>query len=291
MASTDGNRLIKNAPYRITFPLRNRTDHTLVTGLAGSMTTQLSEDSGAFAAVTNSPSEIGSTGIYYLDLVAGEVDSDIMVFKAADTNAYQYVEVLRPEPCVESGVAQAGTASTLTLRSGASSVDDFYNGLQVEIVRGTGLGQVRAISNYVGSSKLATLDRDWSTTPDTTSVYKITSQVGLLSSNLHQLADIRAVSDDAAVADTMEKFYDGAFIAGTVNDATPTTTVFDGNSGLSSSDDEYNRAGIVFTSGANQGLQRKISDYTGSTRTITVSRAFPTAPSNGDSFLIIGSFE
>lgn len=76
----------------------------------------------------------------------------------------------------ESGTAQAGAATTITLASGESAVDDAYNGQLIEITGGTGSGQVRKISDYVGSTKVATVDTAWSTNPDATSTYEIFGQ-------------------------------------------------------------------------------------------------------------------
>lgn len=73
----------------------------------------------------------------------------------------------------QSGTAQAGAASTITLASGASSTDNLYVGQLVIITSGTGAGQTRRISSYVGSTKVATVSRSWVTNPDSTSVYSV----------------------------------------------------------------------------------------------------------------------
>lgn len=71
------------------------------------------------------------------------------------------------------GTAQAGGASTITLASGASSTNSFYNNCAVTITGGTGSGQVRNVSGYVGSTKVATVDVAWDTPPDATSTYRV----------------------------------------------------------------------------------------------------------------------
>lgn len=73
----------------------------------------------------------------------------------------------------DSGTAQAGAAGSITLQSGASATDDTYNGQVVYISSGTGAGQSRAIEDYTGSSKVATVISNWATAPDNTSVYEI----------------------------------------------------------------------------------------------------------------------
>ena len=72
-----------------------------------------------------------------------------------------------------SGTAQAGAASTITLAAAASASDDAYNGSAITITAGTGSGQTRIVSDYNGTTKVATVDSAWTTTPDTTSVYDI----------------------------------------------------------------------------------------------------------------------
>lgn len=76
----------------------------------------------------------------------------------------------------ESGTAQAGASGTITLASDESAVDDAYNGKLIQIMTGTGSGQVRIISDYVGSTKVASVSSNWSTAPDATSTYEIFGQ-------------------------------------------------------------------------------------------------------------------
>ena len=71
------------------------------------------------------------------------------------------------------GTATAGTANTITLDSGASAVDDYYNSMSVFITSGTGSGQLRTISDYVGSTKVATVSVNWTTNPSTSSVNEV----------------------------------------------------------------------------------------------------------------------
>lgn len=55
----------------------------------------------------------------------------------------------------------------------ASTIDDTYNGLTVTITAGTGVGQVRTISDYSGSLRRATVSVAWDTVPDNTSIYDL----------------------------------------------------------------------------------------------------------------------
>jgi hypothetical protein len=72
---------------------------------------------------------------------------------------------------VNEGLAQAGTASTITLNSLASAIDDVYLYQTVFIRSGTGEDQVGIVTAYNGTTKVATIDGTWAVTPDTTSGY------------------------------------------------------------------------------------------------------------------------
>lgn len=71
-------------------------------------------------------------------------------------------------PLLRRNTAQSATSSSITLDTGASAVDDFYNGCFV-----TAQGQTVQIIDYVGSTKVATIyvagppvqGRPWATTP------------------------------------------------------------------------------------------------------------------------------
>ena len=76
----------------------------------------------------------------------------------------------------DSGTAQAGSASTITLRAGAPAVDNVLEGHLVFISSGTGVGQSKAIAEngYNGTTKVATIIGAWEVNPDATSVYEVT---------------------------------------------------------------------------------------------------------------------
>jgi len=71
-----------------------------------------------------------------------------------------------------------------------------------------------------------------------------------------------------------------------VNDTSPTITQFKTNL-TNANDDFYNDGVLVFTSGLNSGQVRRISDYDGTDKKITVNPALTVAPSNGDTFTIL----
>jgi uncharacterized protein len=71
------------------------------------------------------------------------------------------------------GASQGGDASSITLATSASGRDDAYTGMQIEITSGAGRGQVRKIRDYVGTTRVATVDPAWTVPPDGTSTYRV----------------------------------------------------------------------------------------------------------------------
>ena len=77
--------------------------------------------------------------------------------------------------------AALGTTNTIQLASGAGNhlADDYYNNLTVYISAGTGAGQIRTISDYLGATQVATVSANWTTIPDGTSVYQVMPAITL----------------------------------------------------------------------------------------------------------------
>ena len=76
----------------------------------------------------------------------------------------------------ETGTAQNGGPSSITLQAGASSDFNVFVGSKIYIISGTGAGQTNEISAYNGTTKVATVATNWGTQPDNTSVYRIITQ-------------------------------------------------------------------------------------------------------------------
>ena len=65
---------------------------------------------------------------------------------------------------------------TLQLPSSASTTDNFYNNQIIEITSGTGVGQKRTITDYNGTTKVATLRSNFVDHPNTSSGYNISGR-------------------------------------------------------------------------------------------------------------------
>jgi hypothetical protein len=123
-----------------------------------------------------------------------------------------------------------------------------------------------------------------------TTVGSVTGAVGSVTAEVS--ADVVKISGDSTAADRLEAILDATPNGAVVddNDPDPSTTAFETN--LSeATNDHYNGAFVVFTSGALLGQSRKISDYDGTTKVVTVATAFTEAPAGADTFIIIGRSE
>lgn len=123
------------------------------------------------------------TELFVIDAVRGpDTDGSVTLMlsdplKIADRNMLPAATdgaLVADLPAVaDAGTAQAGGASTITLRTDASAVDDAYNGMEVFITSGVGSGQRRVISDYVGATRVATVSVAWAVQPTNASVYEV----------------------------------------------------------------------------------------------------------------------
>lgn len=193
-------------------PMVSSSDHiTAVTGISPTVT--ISKNGGSFASPSGAVTEVGN-GFYKIAGNATDTNTlGPLIVHATGTGAdvfderFQVVAVssqLANVPAnvtqwkgstpndliqgkvdslqqVRTGTAQAGAAASITLDSGASASDSFYKGCWIAILAGTGAGQSRLITTYVGSTKVATVGGNWITNPDNTSVFVVipASQLGV----------------------------------------------------------------------------------------------------------------
>ena len=97
MSSTDASAIpIKNNAYRISFPILDN-DGDLVSGASG-LDSEISKDGANPTDCTNEATEIGSSGMYYLDLTSTEMNADtvVVIIKTSTTGAKTTPIVLYP---------------------------------------------------------------------------------------------------------------------------------------------------------------------------------------------------
>jgi hypothetical protein len=121
-----------------------------LSGSVGSVTGAVGSVTGAVGSVTGSVGSVATGGITRASL-------------AADTGLQT----------IRSNTAQAGASTSLTLDASASATNSFYNNCLCYLTGGTGAGQSRFVTGYVGSTKVATVNSAWATTPDNTTTFAI----------------------------------------------------------------------------------------------------------------------
>lgn len=191
---------------------------------------------------------------------------------------------------VRSGAAQAGASTTITLDASASAVDDFYNDQAIYIVSGTGVGQGRIISDYNGTTKVATVST-WATTPDATSVFVIRPFGAIPGASAPTAAQVADAVWDEAMADHQTEGSFGtmlqSFHEGTAQAASSTSITLDAT-GSSATTDFYRYSVIEIVSGTGANQSRQITAYNGTSKVATVDPAWTTTPSTDSQYVVKG---
>jgi hypothetical protein len=273
------------ARRRVYFQLFDATDG--VTPEAGETGGQ-PELSAHGAALGNTSGVLVATstadGLYYVELTAAELVTlglgrhRVVYDSAATGPAEEIIEVI-PHPFLHDGTLQAGGAATATLAAGASATDDIYNDGYISIIGGTGAGQVRQITDYVGSTKVATVDVAWATQPDNTSVYII--EPGSRLATIDEVWD--APVSDHAVAGSFGEYLQ-PIRRGTAQAGASGSITLDALA--SSVNDFYKGCILRIVSGTGAGQAAIISSYLGSTKVATMGQNFATTPDNTSVFVL-----
>jgi hypothetical protein len=189
---------------------------------------------------------------------------------------------------IRAGTAQAGAGTTITLDASASAVDDFYNNQKIFITAGTGVGQGRIISDYVGSTKVATVPT-WATNPSSDSVFVIMpfgSIPGASAPTAGEVAD--AVWDELRADHLVSGSFGqvGALVLRSATAQAGTSSTITLDASASATNDIYNYNQITVIAGTGVGQSRQVTDYVGSSKVATVGVAWTTNPSSDSVFLI-----
>lgn len=160
-----------------------------------------------------------------------------------------------------------GTPSGASISADIAAVDVAVDGIQADLDNGTdGLGAIKATADAIEA--------------DTQDI-QTRIPAALVSGRMD--SDMTAISGSTDAADNLE-----ASALGIVKGAcegSPTTTVMQTDL-TETTDDHYIGRVVVFTSGDAAGEATDITDYTGSTGTLTVT-AITTAPAATDTFVIV----
>lgn len=113
-----------------------------------------------------------SDGVTYYENQLFDVVKSILSIPITDEDLYNELDSLRKANKQATGTATAGASGTLT-DTKRKEEDDFWTGGVIEIISGTGVGQIRDITDFVQSTGVISITPNFVTTPDTTSVYRI----------------------------------------------------------------------------------------------------------------------
>ena len=166
------------------------------------------------------------------------------VQQAAVDGALEHIDVVTPGSgynYIHTDTAQSAAATTIVLASGASSTNDVYNGSTVYISGATaGAGQQAIISDYVGSSRTATVPT-WGTTPTGTITYQVRptitithSEGTLYAPTTAAVARVKTMTGDTITQVSMSNVgagYRSATVAVTGGGASPTHATLSGRVG------------------------------------------------------------
>lgn len=172
---------------------------------------------------------------------------------------------------IHEGYAVSGSNNSITLDSAASTIDDVFTKFAnwsgsstqdrtIYITKGTGIGQTRSITDYNGTTKVATVDKNWTTQPDTTSFFKIVvGGATLWEGNIQSASN--GVSQATITLDNTASAVDNAY------NVLHILILKDGN-------------------GKHQAVRIANNTYVGATRTLNLEQRLSVIPSNGDSVII-----
>jgi hypothetical protein len=161
-------------------------------------------------------------------------------------------------PLIREETAQgAGTGDNqIQFDTGASAIDGAYDPAMVVIIEGTGTGQTRLILQYDGSTRMATVDRNWKVNPDATSVFQILANPG------------------------REHVNEGLAQAGSTN--TITLNVL-----ASSENDVYVGQAIFIRSGTGEDQRKFVIAYNGETKVATVHTPWAVIPDTTSGYVML----
>jgi len=125
---------------------------------------------GGYSQETGTGTQTGSPISYFKDRQLAE----FCLFDGLKTRRVSHATITQyTTDSGNAGTAQDGSATSITLESGASINHDEYKDMSVYITSGTAANQLRTITGYDGTSKVAIVNAEWTTNPQPGSVYEV----------------------------------------------------------------------------------------------------------------------
>lgn len=294
MAATDATAIpIKNQAYRVTFAIYDNDGDTVTA--AAALDSEVSKDGGTFADCTNEATEIAtSSGVYYLDLTATEMNADTVaiIVKTTTTDAKTTVIVLYPaEPAdiIVNVKKVNGTDQTAgDLAALITTVDTVVDAIEVD---------TQDIQSKIGTP--SNLGSGATVAGNLTDIESQTDDIGAAGAGLTAVpwnaawdAQVESEVTDALVALHLDHLVLASGSLAVGGGHTTTQVVSDNLPVASRLADFYNNCVMVFTSGPNAGTANKISDtqWDGFVHTLVFSAAgtaWPATPADGNTFVIL----
>lgn len=266
--------------------------------------TERSIDGAAFNDCTEEVTTItGSNGVGFLTLTGDEMNASAVALAAKvasgpkATLATLYPRVL---PIIFSGTATAGAAGSITLSATAPPlVDDLIVGCIIRTTGGTGGGggsgslgnQARVVTDYVASTRVASVSPSWETNPASDTTYEV-----LLTDNaLIRYSDLQTVRGavlNALVSGRMDSSV-GAVAANAITDASVSTDMDSYTAKVwvtkqGTTQDEYSVTFYKNGTPIESGITSPLIDYVKKLTdgSILVNDATLTEQSNGDYYYV-----
>jgi hypothetical protein len=139
--------------------------------------------SGTYTEITPIiiPQQVQITGAGERNTIIQPVDSTQDIFWMNNNSYVTAVKFINysnnaisfPAPIIESGTIQSGGSNFVQLDANASPYDDYYISMNITITAGAGANQTRTISAYNANTKIATVDTNFITYPDSSSSYNL----------------------------------------------------------------------------------------------------------------------
>lgn len=113
------------------------------------------------------------SGITYQQVQLFDIVRSILSIPITDDDLYSELDSLRRQNTQATGTVTTGAAGSIIDTVRRKETDDYWKGGTIEILAGTGAGQKREITGFTSSTSTVTVTPNFTTTPDTTSVYRV----------------------------------------------------------------------------------------------------------------------
>ena len=138
---------------------------------------------------------------------SAEGDRQLQIQNAAANGSSEVIETFNVGSgylSLSNTIAESATTTTVKISTASGStpspVDNIYNGSSIYLISGVGEGQLRRITNYVGSTKTLTVNTAWQTLPNTDTKMIISPTVTVIGDGTNAKAYSRTLSASGGIA-------------------------------------------------------------------------------------------